>query len=369
MSLEVALEQDAIPEEYELLDEDLAEDLAWGTVSPEAGAYLPPDGFEAALPFRSTTLSNEILQEALPAAAVQQLRENIVRLTEQQWRRWGQGTVHETSDQGVQILRHYYRTGVGERRGDRLSSPVWHSQHPWSAVFISWIMKNAGAREFFRYSRGHHYYIAAAKRNRMNRTVGNPFWTYRVSEIAPKPGDLVCNERAGSGVTYDNVHDVSVFRSSHSDIVTAVQPNRLIVVGGNTGQRFPRRGLAGNTVGKKAIRTDDRGFIVQRGRDPYFAVIAVQGIDAGGRPSAIGRGSSGIAQKIQAALQSARWTTALGLAILSGQRDVGKLTNLIFFARHPERSGRPIRRHERTLAREWLHIRNRLVIPFLRRFA
>ena len=58
---------------------------------------------------------------------------------------------------------------------------------------------------------------------------------------------------------------------------------------------------------------------------------------------------------------------AVRLAIARGIRDENKLTNLIFFARHPELKGRKIRRGERELAREWLAIRDRLVRPALRR--
>lgn len=36
---------------------------------------------------------------------------------------------------------------------------------------------------------------------------------------------------------------------------------------------------------------------------------------------------------------------------------------MIFFARHPKRGRKPIQRHEKQLAREWLNIRNRLVRP------
>jgi hypothetical protein len=58
----------------------------------------------------------------------------------------------------------------------------------------------------------------------------------------------------------------------------------------------------------------------------------------------------------------------LSLAVLSGDRDVNKLSNLIFFARHPERGGRKLEPTEpnfQQLTREWLDIRERLVRPAL----
>lgn len=64
-----------------------------------------------------------------------------------------------------------------------------------------------------------------------------------------------------------------------------------------------------------------------------------------------------------------REALAVRQAIARGQRDAGKLTNLVFFARHPERGGRKLVKTEprfRQLADEWLAIRDRLVKPALR---
>lgn len=54
-------------------------------------------------------------------------------------------------------------------------------------------------------------------------------------------------------------------------------------------------------------------------------------------------------------------------ALRRGVRDVSRLTDLIFYARHPERRGQPVRREEQPLVREWLDIRDRIVRPGLGR--
>jgi hypothetical protein len=77
-------------------------------------------------------------------------------------------------------------------------------------------------------------------------------------------------------------------------------------------------------------------------------------------------------QQIQSALASGQWYLGLGLAALAGIRDENKLASMIFFARHPERSGRNIEKSERDfkqLSREWLDIRDRIVRPFLAKTA
>jgi D-alanyl-D-alanine dipeptidase len=52
-------------------------------------------------------------------------------------------------------------------------------------------------------------------------------------------------------------------------------------------------------------------------------------------------------------------------AIAQGSRDPGKLTDLIFYARHPERQGRRLAAGEQALVREWLQIRENIVRPIL----
>jgi len=68
------------------------------------------------------------------------------------------------------------------------------------------------------------------------------------------------------------------------------------------------------------------------------------------------------------ALNSGAESAAVKLAVASGQRDENKLTNLVFFARHPERGGRKLARGEpgfALLTKEWVDIRNRVVRPAL----
>ena len=56
-------------------------------------------------------------------------------------------------------------------------------------------------------------------------------------------------------------------------------------------------------------------------------------------------------------------------AFAGGERNADRLTNVAFYARHPERGGRPIARGEVQLAQEWLWIRDRVMRPALQRAA
>jgi hypothetical protein len=94
---------------------------------------------------------------------------------------------------------------------------------------------------------------------------------------------------------------------------------------------------------------------------------------APGAQSPAARPATGtLPQQVRNALASGQWDRALQLAVQSGQRDANTLTNMIFFARHPELHERNLVASEpnyRPLSREWLSIRDRLVRPFLAKTA
>jgi flagellum-specific peptidoglycan hydrolase FlgJ len=191
----------------------------------------------------------------------QAFRRKIVGLANQELARWGNGAIKETDPRTRRVLQDYWKTGAGVSYGaDQLGDPSFQNAHPWSAAFISWVMKTAGAGDAFKYSASHSVYTRAAKDNRIANSA-NPFKAYRVAELAPQAGDLICKSRAGSGSTYDNIRPGM---TTHCDIVTEVRPRSLLVVGGNVN----------NSVAQKTVRTDPGGRITEPN---YFAVIRIDG--------------------------------------------------------------------------------------------
>lgn len=72
-----------------------------------------------------------------------------------------------------------------------------------------------------------------------------------------------------------------------------------------------------------------------------------------------------IGQQLLDAVATGQEVLAVSLAHGSGLRDENEVTNLVFFARHPELQGRKIQPGEHALAKEWIEIRNRIVRPTL----
>ena len=154
----------------------------------------------------------------------------------------------------LKVLEDYWLNGTGSKRFER----NWWTNVPWSAAFISWVMKKAGAGKDFNYSASHSVYTSSAKENALKNN-NNLFEAYPVTKVVPRVGDIVCKSRANSGATYDNIRPGM---NTHCDIVTSVQPNSISMIGGNVD----------NSVSQKKVTTDPTGKIT--GQD-FFAESAL----------------------------------------------------------------------------------------------
>jgi len=206
-------------------------------------------------------------QLAAARATSSPLCDRIAQVALEQFRRWrpsGGTALVETAAAASPILREYYRVGIGTNVTDAdMQSAVFQDAHPWSAVFVSYVMRTAGAGAAFAYSAAHQTYIRAARQNRLSGNAANPFWAFRATEVAPRPGDLVCASRMNSGATYDNIGDPA-YRATYCDVVVETRPGQIRVIGGNVSQ----------TVGEKWLRTLPDGRLSLVGsQSTFFAVI------------------------------------------------------------------------------------------------
>ncbi|CCI32965.1 hypothetical protein MTo_00106 [Microcystis aeruginosa NIES-1211] len=168
------------------------------------------------------------------------------------------------------IVNRYWRSVKTPPRGDFCRLPRiadknqggWDN-YPWSAAFISFIMKQSRAGDQFKYSVRHATYIVDAVKNRDNPNAS--FRGYPIDWIRPSVGDLICAPRGeNAGLTYWKIIDQGDFES-HCDIVVAKNNNQLEVIGGNVG----------DSVAKTIVSLDDQGHIKVTKPDfrPWFVVI------------------------------------------------------------------------------------------------
>ena len=159
----------------------------------------------------------------------------------------------------------------------RINPQEWYTNHPWSAVFISWLMRQAGARNSFFYSSAHIRYIYDAYINRKERTP-NKYWYYSIengfteNDLPLAIGDLICLNRGESKFSKRTLNKYykqnrkrrKVGGATHCDIITNIFERRdnkgnlythVETIGGNVKDSVTKTnyklGNNGKLIGKK----------------------------------------------------------------------------------------------------------------------
>ena len=166
----------------------------------------------------------------------------LVDTARAEWKRWGfsavpvHGIKKIVGKEGVApyvSFVHDYWVAVNE--------PTFNGKtpQPWSAAFISYCFKQAGAAKEFPYNEGHAGYCGAFIRNPAKYpklSFGDPATT------KPQLGDLIFAGRGGGGCGKPPPNHAAAlaelkkpdgFFCSHADIVVAVGSNEIDVIGGN----------------------------------------------------------------------------------------------------------------------------------------
>jgi hypothetical protein len=136
----------------------------------------------------------------------------------------------------------------------------------YSAVFISWCMRSAGASESeFPAAAGHWQY---ARRALQNAKQGQGLFRARVIEsYAPQLGDVIHVNRDDGKVDYDRLRNGPYPYAAESGIVVGTREGEALIVMGNQ--------PPGGTVGSEKLALDRSGLLVQRTTDPIICVIEV----------------------------------------------------------------------------------------------
>jgi hypothetical protein len=160
---------------------------------------------------------------------------------------------------------------TGKHDGDGSEFPAHiDGSFAWSAAFISYVMRIAGAGSHFPYAASHSDYINIAAQMKQNQTAGYAIVAEAPETYPPKLGDLICLGRGrGARLKYADL-PAGKF-AGHCDIVVAVHPGELSVLGGNVD----------DAVTMKHVPTTDGGLIATPDgvpvdtRYPWFVVLRV----------------------------------------------------------------------------------------------
>lgn len=105
--------------------------------------------------------------------------------------------------------------------------------YAWSAAFVSYVVRMAGAGPGFPYSATHSDYIHAALRRARGETDKWVITAERPEAYAPEPGDLICHGRGATASLHFDEIPSSRF-PAHCDIVVDIAlPGQIAAIGGN----------------------------------------------------------------------------------------------------------------------------------------
>lgn len=209
---------------------------------------------------------------------------NIATLLFGEWDRFGRQTWrYRAGDaKGEEV-----RSGLSETDRPEWVQAYWRSvswslpveqvaARPWSAVFVSWVMIQAGVpTKAFCGHPAHAAYLETIWK-RQQRDPDAPFVLRHYLEAVPQPGDLVCAARRPSARA--PVSEISIghfrrpdgnFLASHCDVVVGVDPARglLEAIGGNVADSVTLSIFDIDAAGRLAAPSD------RDGARPWFAVI------------------------------------------------------------------------------------------------
>lgn len=135
----------------------------------------------------------------------------------------------------------------------------------WSAVFVSWCIKQAGANSTeFKFHQRHSVFVKKAIQNAI-QNVG-VFKGRKVNEYKPNIGDIIHNNRENNTYDYEYAKSNDSYLSHSAIIIEVGEDNNgkyALTIGGNEG----------DSIRIKEIRLDKNGLIKQRKTNPYISII------------------------------------------------------------------------------------------------
>lgn len=161
-------------------------------------------------------------------------------------------TLADGAPAGRKVATYWRGSGLGNGCANETACRNFVVDTPWSAAFVSWVMRRAGMPDFAASAR-HVDYVRTAWR----QPTRNPYLLAPPRETTPAPGDLLCYVRANTRVLGHggllNRLDGNGGLAMHCDIVVAAVPGDMAwLVGGNVQQAVTLRMLRLDALGRFA---------------------------------------------------------------------------------------------------------------------
>jgi len=214
-------------------------------------------------------------------------RTDAVAVAMDEWRLWGmhvddnwgagyvpdEATMPQRQPGLWQRVGEYWWEGMNASEPDNAYSGKYDAQgrifpitqraeYAWSAAFISYVMRMAGAGANFPYAPDHAFYINYAARAAKGEIANPLLIAENPANYAPRIGDLLCFGRGRArDITFADLPTAHVF-PAHCAIVVAGRVHQLSVIGGNVD----------NDVSLQHVPATDAGLVAG---PPWFVVLRV----------------------------------------------------------------------------------------------
>jgi hypothetical protein len=136
---------------------------------------------------------------------------------------------------------------------------------PWSAVFISWCVKQAGATATeFKFAMAHSVFVKKAIDNA--KSGSGVFQAFDITKEKPAVGDIIHHNRGGNSFKFAFASTNANYQS-HSSIVIEIGQDNL------GGFAFCIGGNESDSVRRSVVRLNAQGFIKQRTGNSFISII------------------------------------------------------------------------------------------------
>jgi hypothetical protein len=160
-------------------------------------------------------------------------------------------------------------TGEHDASGN-IFVPEDDGDYAWSAAFISFVMRMAGAGPAFPYAESHSVYIDAAVAETQDHLGQYGIQAEPPDAYAPVVGDIICYGRDGAATL--KYTDLPAGRfTGHCGIVVASQPGQISIIGGNVEDAVA---LTHVPVTSQGMLAEPDGTVLDT-RYPWLVVIRV----------------------------------------------------------------------------------------------
>jgi hypothetical protein len=207
--------------------------------------------------------------------------EALVAACVTEWLRFNKGTADEKADPFFKFVGEMWQA-IGLNHDGR-SKDQDGNDIPWSAAFISFVVRRAGPKYAqFKFAQGHSKFSNDAIQARVLQRQDKPFWGFRATEVKPEVGDIIHRNRSSNGVMQTFSYDLAANHSdftSHSDIVMEVTEGVARVIGGNIGDTVSMNRIAGGD-NIQEYDLDDAGFL--RSGQHVIAILKNRAADVPG---------------------------------------------------------------------------------------